>query len=120
MADDGSLLLLPEQDRARWDREKIAEGFAALERAELTGEWDAVNFAWRKVVKLRLRYLERVPLGTPYTEVVERVAQVTRSGALRGCCHLAVDGTGVGRPVVDLRYVARQTRSAFDFGCSLP
>ena len=33
LADDGSLLLLPEQDRTRWDRDRIAEGFAALERA---------------------------------------------------------------------------------------
>ena len=28
---------------------------------------------------LRLRYLERMPLGTPYPEVVERVAEVTRA-----------------------------------------
>jgi phage terminase large subunit-like protein len=27
---------------------------AVLERAERTGEWDAVKFAWRKVVSLRL------------------------------------------------------------------
>jgi hypothetical protein len=53
-------------------------------------------------VALRLRYLERIPLGTPYPEVVERVVAVTRSRQLAGRCHLAVDGTGVGRPVVDL------------------
>ena len=56
---------------------------------------------------LRLRYLERVPLGTPYPEVVERVAQVTRSAELAGRCHLVVDATGVGRPVVDLLRRAR-------------
>jgi len=73
-----------------------------LERAETTGEWDAVMFAWKKVVSLQLRCLERIALGTPYPEVVERVVQVTRSPELTGRCRLAVDGTGVGRPVVDL------------------
>ena len=41
-------------------------------------------------------------LGTPYPEVVERVVQVTRSPELAGRCHLAVDGTGVGPPVIDM------------------
>jgi hypothetical protein len=45
---------------------------AVLERAETTGAWDPVMFAWKKVVSLRLRYLERIALGTPYPEVVER------------------------------------------------
>jgi hypothetical protein len=80
---------------------------AVVERAERTGAWDPVQCAWRKVVGLELRYLERMALGTPYPEVVERVAQVTRSGELEGRCHLAVDGTGVGRPVVDLLRRAR-------------
>ncbi len=75
---------------------------AVLERAELTGQWDPVAYGHRKMVAERLRHLERVPLGTPYPEVVERVRAVTRSGELLGQCHLAVDATGVGRPVVDL------------------
>ena len=80
---------------------------AVLERAETTGAWDAAKFAWRKVVSLQLRYLERIALGTPYPEVVERVVQVTRWPGLAGQCRLAVDGTGVGRPVVDLLRRAR-------------
>jgi len=80
---------------------------AVIERAELTGEWHGAEWAYRKEVKLRLRYLERIPLGTPYPEVVERVAQVVTSPKLAGRCHLAVDGTGVGRPVVDLLRSAR-------------
>jgi hypothetical protein len=79
-----------------------ATAIAVLERAETTGAWDAVMFAYRKEVSLQVRFLERVPLGTPYTEVVERVAQITNSPSLTGRCRLAVDGTGVGRPVVDL------------------
>ncbi len=75
---------------------------AVLERAEMKGAWDPVMFAWKKVVSLRLRYLERIALGTPYPDVVERVVQVTQWPELAGRCRLAVDGTGVGRPVVDL------------------
>ena len=71
---------------------------AVLERAELTGEFDPAMFAWRKEVALRLRYLERVPLGTPYPEIVERVRRTTRSPELAGRCHVAADATGVGRP----------------------
>jgi hypothetical protein len=74
---------------------------AVLERAELRGKYDYAVRAYKKEVALRLRYLERIPLGTSYTEVVERVAEVTRNRQLAGRCHLAVDGTGVGRPVVD-------------------
>jgi hypothetical protein len=80
---------------------------AAVERVEAPGEWDAEMWAPRKEVRFRLRLLERVPLGTRYTEVVERVVRVTRSRQLGGRCYLAVDGTGVGRPVVDLLREAR-------------
>ncbi len=59
-------------------------------------------YTCRKWTALRLRFLERVELGTTYPDVVERVVQVTRSRDLLGRCHLVVDGTGVGRPVVDL------------------
>jgi hypothetical protein len=75
---------------------------AVLERAELTGGWDPVAYAWQKTAALRLRYLERVALGTPYPDIVTRVRQVVRAPDLLGKCHLAVDATGVGRPVVDL------------------
>lgn len=58
--------------------------------------------------------LQRLELGTPYTEVVERViALLNRPAAasgnvapLRGCT-LALDKTGVGAPVADLFAAAR-------------
>ena len=75
---------------------------AIVEGAETQGEWDPAVFAHRKEVGLRLRYLERVPLGTPYAGVVERVREMTRSAELAGRCRLVVDATGVGRPVVEL------------------
>jgi hypothetical protein len=81
---------------------------AVVERAELGKEWDAALFAYRKATELRLRMLERIPLGTPYPEVTARVAEVTHARALAaGTRHLPVDATGVGRPVVDLLRRAR-------------
>ncbi len=53
-------------------------------------------------VAYELRHLERLPLGTPYPKVVERITQLTRLPELDNCAELVVDGTGVGAPVVDL------------------
>ena len=75
---------------------------AVIERIQLVGDWDPVAFAWKKRTLLRLRYLERIPLGTPYPDVVCRVNDVMRQVSAEGGCELTVDGTGVGRPVVDL------------------
>lgn len=47
----------------------------------------------------QIRHLERLELGTPYPQQVERV-QVIMKG-LKGAL-LVVDQTGVGRPVVDM------------------
>lgn len=85
---------------------------AVLERAELKGEWDPVVFAWRKEVAWRLRYLERVQLGTEYPDVVARVRQVARSRELAGRSEVVADATGVGRPVVELLQRA-------DLGCGI-
>lgn len=51
-------------------------------------------------VSHRIRHLERFPKGTEYPAIVERVESVLRR--VPGGCLLAVDATGVGRPVVDL------------------
>src|SRR6202050_5512274 len=56
---------------------------------------------------MRLRHLERVPLGTPYPGVVERVRETTRNRQLAGSCALAVDGTGGGAAGVDMLRAAR-------------
>lgn len=80
---------------------------AVLERVEDIGPRDPATYELRREPAVELRYLERVPLGTPYPEVVDRVARVAQSAPLAGRCELAVDGTGVGRPVVDLLERAR-------------
>lgn len=62
----------------------------------------------------QVRHLERLPLGTPYPQQVERVGQVlervkhqqdfehTWPRPKPGTPRLVVDQTGVGRPVVDM------------------
>jgi hypothetical protein len=80
---------------------------AVVERTESKGAWDAAQFAYKKEVGLQLRYLERIALKTSYPAVVARVVQVTQWEELAGRCRLAVDGTGVGRSVVDLLRMAR-------------
>jgi len=45
-------------------------------------------------------WIEQFDLGTPYTEIVERVAHV--KGYPPGDTPLALDATGVGAPVVDM------------------
>ena len=48
-----------------------------------------------------VRHLERFPLGTAYTDVCGRVSSLFAAPPLAGGV-LAIDHTGVGRPVVDM------------------
>lgn len=51
------------------------------------------------------RHLHRYPLGTSYPTIVKDVIQLTETEPLcssKGKAQLAIDQTGVGRPVVDL------------------
>lgn len=85
---------------------------AVVERAdEVTG---FCYVEWMPVTERRyaLRHLQRLRLGTPYPEVVERIRELVQSDALRGQCTLVADATGVGGPVMDLL-------RASDPGCEL-
>ena len=75
---------------------------AIVERAEAAKGLDRVNWTPVTETQYNLRHLERVALGTPYPQVVERVRELARSGKLAGRCTLAADATGVGAPVMDL------------------
>ena len=65
---------------------------------------DTYRARWHLVPDARpeyhVRHLERPPLGTPYTDVVARVVELVKT--LGGNPILAVDATGVGRPVIDM------------------
>ena len=68
-------------------------------------DWDTQRARWHAVEngrpEYRVRHLERPPLGTSYVEVVERILELLES--LRDTeLVLAVDTTGVGRPVADM------------------
>ncbi len=52
--------------------------------------------------RYRLPFITRAPLGTPYPSIVRRVAETVTAAPLAGACHLVVDATGVGRPVLDM------------------
>ena len=58
---------------------------------------------WRqkKTEHFDVRHLERVPLGTPYPDVVHHVANVLARPPL-GAASLVIDETGVGRAVGDI------------------
>ncbi len=59
-----------------------------------------------------VRYLERVPLGTPYPEVVTHIRRIATSPQLVNQCAVVADATGVGAPVLDMLRDARM-------GCEL-
>src|ERR1019366_9206638 len=56
---------------------------------------------------MRVRYLERMALGTPYVSVVSRVSEIMRQPELAQQSRLVVDATGVGAPVVEMLRAAR-------------
>lgn len=74
---------------------------AVVERAEVEGDFDAALRARRREIELRLRRVERLPLGMRYPEVEEWVTEKVASVAKGGETELLVDATGVGRAVVD-------------------
>jgi len=76
---------------------------AVVERTiEFLGGRNPVTMEFLKKTHHRLRYLERVPLGTPYPDVVDRVRTIVTHRRIFMRCELIVDATGVGQPVVDL------------------
>lgn len=68
----------------------------------VTGTRDPVHYELPTEVRLTVRHVERIPLNTRYSAVVERIAWIVRHGALVGPKSLVVDATGVGEPVVEL------------------
>jgi len=67
-------------------------------------ETDTRPFATQSEVHFRVRYLERLPLGTPYPQVADRIGEIAAGARERGLDipQLFVDATGVGQPVLDL------------------
>ena len=70
----------------------------ALERiVRVLAERDPVTFAWRTETLYQVRQVERMPLGTSYVDVVERVRAIVTSGPLAGRWELGGGNGGVPR-----------------------
>ena len=50
----------------------------------------------------RIRWIERVPLGTMYTQIVRRIAVVAEAAQNWGHTAVVLDAAGVGRPIFDM------------------
>ena len=73
-----------------------------LRQAKLPCPLVPVTMQFRCEVWNVLRHLQRVPLHTPYPDVVELVRRLVSMPDLARWTTLVVDATGVGNPVVDL------------------
>jgi hypothetical protein len=83
-----------------------------LERAaEEAAEFDHVLRAYPRVLRLRVRHAERIPLGTPYLSLVPRLqsilGRVQDNFPVPVRVTLAVDASGVGAPVFEMLQRAR-------------
>lgn len=65
-------------------------------------DYSALAIIRQAAVRYNVVYLERFPLGQSYPEQVRHVAQLMHRAPLDPLMSLAIDSTGVGRPIVDL------------------
>jgi len=70
-------------------------------RVELTGERDPVTFVNRTRTRILIVHLERIPLRTPYPDVVETVRNLVQRYHGRKL-EVVMDATGVGAAVRDM------------------
>ncbi len=76
---------------------------AILERrVEFTGEVDKVTFERCTRTRIVVHRLERIPLRTPYPDVVARVRDLTLNEAYLPNLEIVMDSTGVGAAVRDM------------------
>jgi hypothetical protein len=76
---------------------------AVLERwTEPTGELDRRTFQQTTRKCYAVRWLERLPLGTSYVDVVDHIYSLVRQWKQLGNCEIVLDATGVGGAVLDM------------------
>jgi hypothetical protein len=73
----------------------------AERRVERTGAHDPVTFAEHTITRVIVTHLERIPLRTPYPDVVARVRGLTQRFKDRKL-EVVMDATGVGAAVRDM------------------
>lgn len=86
-----------------------AADYTAINADEVTMEKVGVDDWGNKLFDIvhRIRHVERFALGISYPLMAERVLKMLENPLLKDC-KLAIDATGVGRPVVDMLRVAKQ------------
>jgi hypothetical protein len=90
----------------------MSEYFAGLDLGQAR-DYSALAIAERvlppgeKHTHYLFRHIQRLPLGTPYPAVVQHVTDILNRPPLKGHTTLALDYTGVGRPVYDMFRQAR-------------
>jgi hypothetical protein len=90
---------------------------AVAERhVELTGAHDRITYLQATRTRFIVRHLERIPLRTPYPDVVERVRTVSQQYRDRGL-QVVMDATGVGAAVRDM--LARAQLGVSVFGVTI-
>jgi hypothetical protein len=108
MGSEGRLVSTPYEDRRRFvtgldlGQQRDYTAIAVLERTTVPAPDPALDDQDLYAV----RHLERLPLGTSYTAVCDRLVKLFDRPPLTDTM-LAVDETGVGRPVVDLLDTSR-------------
>ena len=76
---------------------------AVIERwTEPTGELDRRTFEHVTRQRYAVRWLERVPLGTSYVDVVDHIFSLVRQWKQLGNCEVVLDASGVGGAVLDM------------------
>jgi hypothetical protein len=75
---------------------------AVVSACEVATGFDHAYWRPETETQVGVRHLERLPLGTPYTDVVAQVGELVDKLWATAPEAVVVDGTGVGRPVVDL------------------
>ena len=88
----------------------------AERRIELTGTRDPITFLHHTRTRILIGHLERIPLRTPYPDVVERVRTVTQQYCDRKL-QVVMDATGVGAAVRDM--LARANLNVPVFGVTI-
>jgi len=76
---------------------------AIIERwDEPTGELNRATWEQTRRRRYAVRWLERLPLGTSYVDVVDHIFSLVRQWKQLGNCEVILDATGVGGAVLDM------------------
>ncbi|HUQ91419.1 MAG TPA: terminase family protein [Bryobacteraceae bacterium] len=65
-------------------------------------EKDYSTYQHKWEFQYRLRYLERLPLGTTYLDIIRHVRDLCQHPAFEDRCTVVVDASGVGLPIVEM------------------